>query len=132
MAVVNAARRQLAEAASFPPLLAFLPPGDSEYAGAKSWLRRALPANVKLLTLTTNYQGFDPRGSPGASQLLLRLALRSGRAPGARPAGERVPRRALPPAPAAGLRARSWAGGQAGRGFLSGRCVHRRCLGPRR
>ena len=75
MAVVNAARRQLAEAASFPPLLAFLPPGDSEYAGAKSWLRRALPANVKLLTLTTNYQGFDPRGSPGASsQLLLRLA----------------------------------------------------------
>jgi hypothetical protein len=125
VAVVNAARRQLAEAASFPPLLAFLPPGDSEYAGAKSWLRRALPANVKLLTLTTNYQGFDPRGSPGASQLLLRL-------PGARPAGERVPRRALPPAPAAGLRARSWAGEQAGRGFLSGRCVHRRCLGPRR
>ena len=55
-------RRVEAEAVSSPPPLAFLPRaaaavGGPEAGGAQSWLRKALPNNVKLLTMTTNYQG---------------------------------------------------------------------------
>jgi len=66
----HALRRQLIETLNFPPTLAFALPAAA--AGLKvtnsSMLASALPANIKLMTLTNNY------ASTNDGQMLLRLS----------------------------------------------------------
>ena len=65
---VSAARRQASEKLNFPPTLAFAKGKLAPAKPSASMLTKALPPNVKLLTLTSNYADIND----GA--LLLRLA----------------------------------------------------------
>lgn len=64
----NAVRRPLIEAISFFPTLAFAPGLVAPPTPTGSKLSKALPPNVKLLTLTSNY------ADANNGQMLLRLA----------------------------------------------------------
>jgi alpha-mannosidase len=64
----NAQRRKLSEALNFPPTLAFSHNVLKPEVPSASALAEALPANIKLLTLTNNYMDISE------GKVLLRLA----------------------------------------------------------
>lgn len=68
IANANAQRRKLSEALNFPPTLAFSHSLLKPEIPRASALAEALPANIKLLTLTNNYQSIS------GGKVLLRLA----------------------------------------------------------
>jgi alpha-mannosidase len=68
VANAHALRRQLIETLNFPPTLAFAPAAAPFKTANATMLASALPANIKLMTLTNNY------ASQNDGQLLLRLA----------------------------------------------------------
>jgi len=66
LAEAHVARRELAEELNFPPTLAFTDAAVEQ--GQKSWLAAALPKQVKLQTLTSNYASWHD------DQVMLRLS----------------------------------------------------------
>ena len=64
----HATRREISEALNFPPLVALTPAAAPPRAPSKSALSKALPPNVKLVTLTSNYAAIN------GGRLLLRLS----------------------------------------------------------
>lgn len=65
---VHSIRRKLSESLNFPPLLTFTNEGLSKYGSLFSAVSAALPDNVKLVTLTSNYASYND------GQYLLRLS----------------------------------------------------------
>jgi len=64
---VHAARRTLSEAINFPPLLAFSSVQPAQHTPTSA-VSAALPPNVKLVTITSNYASFN------GGKLMLRLS----------------------------------------------------------
>ena len=68
VAAAHATRREISEALNFPPLVALTPAAAPPRAPSTSALSKALPPNVKLVTLTSNYAAIN------GGRLLLRLS----------------------------------------------------------